>query len=129
MSVSITPIYAALLALLFVILSARVIVYRRANRLSLGDEGNRSLLKRMRAQANCAEYVPVALVLLLLAELQGAPGVALHLLGVTLVAGRVLHAWGFSASPPVLAGRIVGMALTLLMIMITALGLLAHALT
>ncbi len=124
----VTPIYAAILTLLFLALSARVIVYRRANRLSLGDEGNRSLLKRMRAQANCAEYAPMALILLLLVELQGAPALALHALGMTLLAGRLLHGYGFSASPPVMGLRVLGMTLTLVMMALAALGLLAHAL-
>lgn len=124
----ITPIYAALSALLLVTLSARVITYRRQNHLSLGDEGDKGLLKRMRAQANCAEYVPVALILLLLVELRGAPGIAVHALGITLVIGRVLHGWGFSSRPPIMPMRVSGMVLTLLMIIISALGLLAHSL-
>ncbi len=124
----VTPIYAAILTLLFLALSARVIVYRRANRLSLGDEGNRSLLKRMRAQANCAEYAPMALILLFLVELQGAPALALHALGMTLLAGRLLHGYGFSARPPSMNLRVLGMTLTLLMLSLASLGLLAHVL-
>lgn len=127
MTVSITPIYAALIAVVFIVLSARVIVFRRANRLSLGDEGNRSLLKRMRAQANCAEYAPFGLLLLLLAELQGAPRVALHASGLLLLAGRVIHAYGFSAHPPKMRLRVLGMVCTLSMIALTALGLFVHA--
>lgn len=125
---TITPIYAALIALIFVALSARVIGYRRAHRLSLGDEGDKSLLKRMRAQANCAEYAPIGLILILLVELQGAPAIAVHFLGVCLLAGRALHGWAFSASPPVMAGRQIGMALTFTAISFAALGLLGHAL-
>ena len=127
MSVVITPIYAALLTCLFLLLSVRVIAYRRAHRISLGDADNTSLLKRMRAQANCAEYAPLGIVLLLLAELQGAPALALHLLGLSLVAGRVLHAYGFSARPPIMMLRVVGMLLTLTMMAVTAFGLLLHA--
>ena len=128
MTLSVTPIYAALLALLFLVLSTRVILYRRQHRLSLGDAGDTSLLKRMRAQANCAEYAPFGVLLLLLAELQGAPGVALHGLGAMLLAGRVLHGYGFSARPPVMLLRVLGMLLTLTMLGVAALGLLVHAL-
>jgi len=92
---TVTPIYAALLALLFLGLSARVITYRRSNLLSLGDEGDKGLLKRMRAQANCAEYVPIGILLLLLLELTGAPLWLLHALGLSFTAGRLLHAYGF----------------------------------
>ena len=125
---AVTPIYAALLTLLYTALTMRVVQYRRQHALSLGDEGDRSLLKRMRAQGNAAETIPIALLLLLIAEVQGAPAIALHLLGLTLLAGRALHAYGFSASPPVLRLRVIGMVLTVVMITLTALGLLLHAL-
>lgn len=123
----ITSIYAALIAVLFLTLSLRVVRYRREHRVSLGDAGDASLLKRMRAQANCAEYAPIGLILLLLVELQGAPGVLVHLLGLTLLAGRVLHAYGFSASPPKMALRAFGMMLTFVMIAASAVALLGLA--
>lgn len=122
----ITSLYAALIALIFVWLSARVIIYRRKNRISLGDAGDKSLLKRMRAQGNCAEYAPLGLLLLALVEVSGAPLIAVHLLGLTLLAGRAVHAWAVSASPPALKGRVAGMMLTLLMILVSAFGLLIH---
>ncbi len=128
MDISVTPLYAGLIALLFIWLSARVIVYRRTNRLSLGDEGDKSLLRRMRAQANCAEYAPIGLLLLLLVELQGAPALALHVLGLMLLAGRLIHGYGFSASPPVMRMRVVGMIMTLTMLLLCAIGLVLHAL-
>lgn len=121
---TITPIYAALIALLFLLLSARVIRYRRANRLSLGDEGDRALLQRMRAQANCAEYAPIAVLLLVLLELQGWPVWVVHLAGLTLLAGRVAHGYGFSAHPQIMGLRAVGMVMTLTMIALSALFLL-----
>ncbi|WP_120502822.1 MAPEG family protein [Sulfitobacter mediterraneus] len=127
MTLTITPIYAALIVLLFLGLSWRVILYRRANRLSLGDTGDKNLLKRMRAQANCAEYAPLALLLMVMSELMGSPAVALHLMGLTLLAGRVLHSLGFAATPQKIVLRQLGMLLTLLMMAVTALGLLAHA--
>ena len=120
----ITSLYAGLLALLFLWLSARVIVYRRGNKISMGDHGDNSLLKRMRAQGNCAEYAPFGVLLLALVEMSGAPNVAVHLLGLMLLSGRALHAWGFSASPPVMNGRVFGMVLTLSMILLSAVGLL-----
>ncbi|KIN60493.1 Membrane-associated protein in eicosanoid and glutathione metabolism [Sulfitobacter noctilucae] len=123
-----TPLYAGLLALIFVVLSWRVILYRRANLISLGDSGDKALLKRMRAQANCAEYAPVAIILMLLAELSGAPGVAVHTLGIAFVTGRILHAIGFSATPQKIGLRQIGMVLTLMGITFSALGLILHGL-
>jgi uncharacterized membrane protein YecN with MAPEG domain len=124
----VTSIYAALLAALFILLSARVIGFRMARRLDLGDAGDRQLLKRIRAQGNCAEYAPLGLLLLLLCELAGAPGVALHGLGGALLAGRIAHALGLSLSPQRLILRQIGMVLTFAMLGLAAAGLLAHAL-
>jgi len=128
MPLPITSIYAALTALIFLTLSIRVIIYRRANIISLGDSGDKNLLKRMRAQANCAEYAPLALILLMLSELAGAPSLALHVLGILLVAGRALHAIGFASTPQKIILRQLGMAMNIAMIAFAALGLLGHAL-
>jgi len=96
----ITALYAGPIAILLLVLSTRVITYRRANQLGLGDHGNNSLLKRMRAQANCAEYAPIGILLMLLVELQDAPALLVHTIGLLLLIGRLLHGYGFSASPP-----------------------------
>lgn len=109
---SITPAYAGLLTLVFVALSIRVIGARRGARVSLGDGGDRALLRRQRVHANFAEYVPLALVLMLLAELQGVPPPVLHGLGLALLAGRLVHAAGVSREPEDFKLRITGMGLT-----------------
>ncbi|SFG21449.1 MAPEG family protein [Sulfitobacter dubius] len=128
MPLTLTPIYAALCALVFLGLSWHVIAYRRVNRISLGDTGDKALLKRMRAQANAAEYMPIALILLALTEANGAPALAVHALGLALLTGRILHPLGFAATPQKFILRQVGMVLTLAMISVSALGLLGHAL-
>ena len=112
MVISVTPIYAGLFALFFVFLSTRVIGMRRAAQVGLGDGGNRLLLRRLRAHGNFAEYVPFVLVLMALAELQGAPAWTLHVIGAMLVAGRVLHAYGVSREPERYGFRVTGMSLT-----------------
>ena len=108
----ITGLYAALIAVIYVTLSVRVITYRRAHKIGLGDDGNKSLMKRMRAQANCAEYAPFGLLLMALVELQDAAPSAVHLIGLMLLAGRAVHGYGFSMSPPVMILRQAGMMLT-----------------
>ncbi|MEC3859925.1 MAPEG family protein [Mesobacterium sp. TK19101] len=125
---SVTSIYAALLALVFVVMSTRVIRYRKSERISLGDGGDAEISRRIRAHGNFAEYVPLALILLGLAEMQGAPAWALHLLGSLLLIGRVLHGYALSVVPQPMRLRVVGMALTFAMLVVTALGLLGHAL-
>jgi len=109
----ITPLYAIPLAILFLILTARVITYRRENQIGLGDQGDKSLAKRMRAQANFTETTPFALVLMWMVEAQGTSIWVVNLIGVLLLAGRVAHAYGFSASPPRMKLRVNGMLMTL----------------
>ncbi|MEQ9259713.1 MAG: MAPEG family protein [Roseovarius sp.] len=128
MALSVSPLYAGLLALLFIALSFRVIFQRIATRQSLGDGGDKALETRIRVQGNFAEYTTFALILLLLVELQGAPLWVVHLLGAALLAGRLAHAWGMSATPMILPLRQGGMVLTFLMMGLAGLGLIGHAL-
>jgi uncharacterized membrane protein YecN with MAPEG domain len=117
----VTAFYASLLGFLFLMLSARVIVQRREASVEIGHGENIELLRRARVHANFTEYVPMALVLLALAESLKAPSLLLHLLGLTLVAGRVIHAYGLSQTPHILRARVAGMMLTLSTITIAAL--------
>lgn len=112
MPLSVTPLYAAPMVLLFIALSARVIVYRRGNKIPLGNSGNPVLLSRIRAQGNCAEYMPFALLLLLMAELSGPPGLGLHIAASSFVVGRIVHAVHLSYLPSRYLMRAVAITLT-----------------
>jgi uncharacterized membrane protein YecN with MAPEG domain len=116
-----TSLYAALLSGMFVFLSARVICLRRASGIGLGDASDKSLLRAMRAQGNFSEYVPLALLLMLLAELNHRPLWILHVLGISLLVGRGLHAIGLSRHPDWVFGRVAGMAFTLVSLLTAAL--------
>jgi uncharacterized membrane protein YecN with MAPEG domain len=109
----ITAFYASLLAALYLILSARVIGWRRAQRVELGDANDPQLLRRMRVHANFAEYVPITLLMMALAESMTPPRPLLHLVGIVLVVGRLMHAYGLSQTPHILPFRVGGMMLTL----------------
>ncbi|NVO54559.1 MAPEG family protein [Rhodobacteraceae bacterium B1Z28] len=125
---AITPIYAALIAILYVALSAKVIATRRSGKISVGDGGDKTMIKAMRTQANCAEYAPFALLLIAMVELQGASGLMVNLLGLTLLAGRLLHAYGFGRTPQIVILRQIGMVLTFAAILVAALANLVLAL-
>jgi uncharacterized membrane protein YecN with MAPEG domain len=113
---------------LFVLLSVRVIGQRRSARVSLGDGGDTELIRRTRVHANFAEYVPLTLILMMLAELQGQPSWRIHLIGVLLLIGRAAHAYGVSHAPQIVALRLVGMIGTIAAIVTGALVNLAAAL-
>jgi len=112
MHAPITALYAGLLGVLVLILAFRVVAVRRTTAIGLGDGGNALLLSRIRIHANAAEYVPLALVLMLILELNGASPRLLHVLGIALVVGRLAHAQGLSQSAGTSAGRLVGNLLT-----------------
>ena len=109
---SITATYAALCALLVLFLAARVSLARRSAHVGIGDGGDRLLLRRIRAHANAVESIPIALLLLLVLELARVRPTLLHVFGVTLVVGRVLHAIGLSRSGGTTPERFIGTALT-----------------
>jgi hypothetical protein len=124
----ITGIYAAITALLIVIFAVRVTLRRRALGIGIGSGGDAVLAQRIRVHANAAEYVPLALVLLLILELNQTRPLLLHVFGCLLVIGRLLHAFGLSSSPGLTPGRAIGMTLTWLVIVVMALLLLWQAL-
>ncbi len=122
MPVVITLFYASLLAILFLVLSLRVVALRRKHHVGLGTGGHESLQLAVRAHANFAEYVPVALLLMLALEL-GTTGSdrLLHVLGGMLVVGRVLHGLvGINLSAGTSSGRFLGTLLTWLVLLFSA---------
>ena len=125
---TVTPLYAGLLGLMLILLSAGTIRARMRAKVSLGDGGDKALSQAIRAHGNFTEYAPMGLILLALVDMQGAPALALHLLGAALVAGRAAHAWGLTRANTLNAARSIGMLLTFGAIGLAALGLIAHAL-
>ena len=119
-----TAVYAALLALLFVVLSVRVINARSAAKVMLGDAGNVALQRRMRAHANFAEYVPMAVVSMVLAEGLLASALLMHGMGVALLVGRLLHSIGISQTDEPFWMRVAGTAMTFAVMIVGALACL-----
>ena len=89
--ISITLVFAAIFGFLHVIFTLRVGNYRFKSKISLGDDGDRELLKRIRAHGNFTENVPTALLLILLNDLDGAEDNTLMLMGSILLIARLTH--------------------------------------
>lgn len=107
----VTPLYAGIVAILFFVLSIRV-VQGRGKGISLGDGGDVSLQRRIRAHGNFAEYVPLILVMMAMLELTRHSEYLLHALGITLVVARLLHGYALSFTERFKFGRFWGTALT-----------------
>lgn len=108
----VSPLYVGLCALIFVGLSVRVIRGRRSRRVNLGHGGHADLETAIRIHANFAEYVPLALLVIVLVEATGFSRIWVHALGIALVVGRLFHAWGLTQSKQPSPGRIAGVTLT-----------------
>ncbi len=106
-------LYAGLLSLFYIFLSARVIQGRYKHRISLGGGGDKDMECRMRVHGNFAEYTPIGLIVLFGIDYADYADVIVHGFGFMLLAGRILHAWGLSCATK---GRQAGMVLTFIMI-------------
>jgi len=113
-------LYAALSALFLVWLSARVIQGRIVFKVDIGDGRNEEMQRRIRVQANFIEYVPLALILMLLVQQAGFSTWIVHLLGVTLILARVLHAIGLGRFSGVSKGRLIGASATFIVLLVGA---------
>jgi uncharacterized membrane protein YecN with MAPEG domain len=112
MSGSITALYAGILALIVVALGINVTVHRVKLKVSLGDGGNAEMLRMIRLHGNAVEYIPLALVLMLAYEINGGWHTALHVIGVALVAGRLIQTWAMWSTEVAGPGRGTGQTLT-----------------
>lgn len=105
----ITSTVAALASVALIALSIPVSLRRMKvdTRIGIGDDP--TLLRRIRAQGNFIEYVPLALIVLALCEYRGAPETWLYAIAVLLVLGRALHIAGMlSGVTPIRASGMVG---------------------
>ncbi len=117
---SITPLYAGILALWFLVLSIKVVGGRRGGNIYLGDGGDQHMQRLIRGHANFAEYTPMILLLMALLELSSAiPGWSLHLIGLSLVAARVLHGYALSFSSQFVFGRVSGALTSFALLLVT----------
>ncbi len=108
---SMTAVFAGALILL---LTIKVIRLRRRDGVVLGDNDDRILAKAIRGHANAVEQLPIALILMGLAEAQDGSTVLLLLAAALLVAGRTMHGIYFAIHGTHWRLRMYGMLLTLL---------------
>jgi uncharacterized membrane protein YecN with MAPEG domain len=95
-----TALYGAMNVLLTVLLAARISQLRLRYRVRLGDGEHKDLQRAIRAHGNNVEWLPLGLLLLLIAELSGAAAHALHAVGGLLFLGRLGHAAAWSFGVP-----------------------------
>ena len=120
MSPSITALYAGLLSVFYIILGGFVVAQRRRARIGIGTGSDTALERAVRVHGNFAEYAPLFLLLLLVAELGGGTPWLLHALGATFLVARIGHALGLSQSSGASPGRFLGTLVTWVAIVVLA---------
>ena len=93
---------------------------RGKEKINFGDGGNEMMIRRMRAQANFIEQVPLTLIGVGLIELAGKGGAWLAPLGAVFLIGRIAHGFGmdgnFKLGRPI--GMITGIVLQLAIVVV-----------
>jgi hypothetical protein len=105
-------LYAAINALIMLILGVLVVRARVKTQTEIGDGANPAMIAAVRAHANNTEYVPLALLLMLILIPLRANAMVIHAVGATLTLGRILHAVGLSRSAGPSLLRLSGIILT-----------------
>ena len=124
MELKVTSLYAVALSIGMLILLVRVSKLRSDLGAAVGDGGDMKLLERIRCHGNFMEWVPITLILMMLAEMQDVSSSWLHAAGVLTIAGRLIHPFGIHENAPAHPLRIAGNSGNFLamFILITALG-------
>jgi len=101
-----------------------IISLRRQHKVLLGDGGRGDLAQAIRAHANLVEFAPLALLGLGCLELNGVPSAVVGAGGALIVLGRVLHYRAMHVPTAErdahVAGRVLGMQITLSTLGVTA---------
>ncbi len=111
LNLPVTLVTSGLCGLLFIFLSFHAAYGRMATKIFIGDGGDPTMLIRIRAHANFAEYVPLLLILLGICEAHDVNRLLLTICGAAIVVGRIMHMLGMPHPSPNV-GRGLGSVLT-----------------
>ena len=116
----ITPLFAAVFAIFYILLSIKVIRFRLSKQISLGDAGDTDLETAVRSHGNFIEYVPISLILMWFLEVITYSSSLSMLLGLILLVSRFAHVIGLNDTKNKLIFRQVGMLGTFFVILVAA---------
>ena len=123
MSLPITALYASILMIFALALSFKAGGFRGKTGISVGhgEPVNMDLTERVRIHQNFLEYVPMAIILMGIIELNGGNVTFLHVFGVVLIIARIAHAIGLKHDNMAHPGRAIGAGGTALISLVAAL--------
>jgi uncharacterized protein len=120
----ITPFYSGIFGLFFVALSVRTLLLRRKFGIAIGNNNQPLLERASRVHSNFAEYVPMSLLLIYFLELKMPSNVWINFICIALLIGRISHAYGVSQVQEKFIYRVIGIALTFMVIISTSVRLI-----
>src|SRR5690554_7324729 len=91
MLMPVTGVFAAVLGILMLVLSAYVVKFRMKYNKGMGVTDNPDFQAAVRAHGNLVEYAPIVLIMLGIAELNGVATGYVYWTGMAFVTGRLLH--------------------------------------
>lgn len=127
LSFAIVGFYIGLNALILVWISAATAKLRGKYKISIGDGGNKHMLRIMRGHANAIENMGIVLLLLLAMAALGTPPLVLHGFGLVFTFSRFIHAWHFIQDDAARWQRFYGAVLTLVVTLALAIGVIGHS--
>lgn len=127
-SLPILGVYAGLNILINLFLAYRVSANRVRSKVMTGTGSDEALYNASRAHIVNAEYTPIALIGLVVLNVLGASIYVMHIVGLTLTIGRILHAIGVSRTGESTPPRLVGTVLTWIALLVAGIGCLWYAL-
>src|SRR5215475_3756042 len=89
-------LYAALNALIMLVLGLLVVRARVKTQTLIGDGGKPEMAGPLRAHGNNAEWTPMAVIMMLVLVSLASPWWMIHVVGLPLTVGRILHGFGLS---------------------------------
>lgn len=127
-SLTIVGVYAGLNILINLFLAYRVSANRIRSNVMTGTGSDEKLYNASRAHIVNVEYTPIALVGMVVLHLLAASIYVLHVIGLALTIGRVLHAIGVSRTGESTPPRLVGTLLTWIALLVAGIACLWYAL-
>ena len=94
--------------------------FYKNHKISLGTGLNKSVERAIRVHANFAGYVPFALFLIAILEINKSHIIITLILCYILLIGRIIYAWGVSTEDENFSYRVAGMVLTFSVIVFAA---------
>ena len=126
-SVHAAALWVGLHLILLLVLSMLVVRQRRRHQIELGHGDIPELDRAIRAFGNASEYVPAGLVAVVVLAMAGAPILVIHAMGLTLLTGRIVHAFGLSRSGAASLPRAAGVLITWLAYILGGVALVFYA--